>query len=561
MSRSFQGLAFRAGRNDTPFLYAQQMQQQGIKNEQLQKKRSNELADKSLKWQQELVNTDYAAINLTADKYVQEKAKGIFDRSTELVKNSPGGIISPEDMSKLESDKFNLKQNHTFLQSATNAFIDANKNTVGGSNSKLYNQAKASQELKDAFENEMIVDGEVNRSFDPTSFYDIANKYDNLKIPAVVDNFLSTMSKTITSESKLSNGLKIDTLIESYPFALTETDAKGNITFAKDENAQVKVKITPDFLAFADSDEYMKIAIDGKQSEVLESTGNSISRQQALEFVMKENNPTKYDKNISKDPNATNDKDDSQQFDLSINSSDDAVYVDDKKVKKTGVAGFNSIYFDMPQKFTKQLLLDTEDLDGKRVNGKFTPTKIGSDGQGREYIAVSQVETGGTVRTQNIPFNEKNIKLIRNNLAKSTYLEPFNKAVEELQSEFDNKKSINVNPNSFNFVASEIKTLIENTSREGIAELFERYGINTDQLKVKEGTYWNSGEFYLEAGESTKGIGNETMWSTNSEDMMRIANMLYNSDPKKYAKEFGSREPQQVNQEEGPTKAERQETL
>ena len=51
------------------------------------------------------------------------------------------------------------------------------------------------------------------------------------------------------------------------------------------------------------------------------------------------------------------------------------------------------------------------------------------------------------------------------------------------------------------------------------------------------------------------------MWSTNSEDMMRIANMLYNSDPKKYAKEFGSREPQQVNQEEGPTKAERQETL
>ena len=538
MSRAYQGLAFRAGRNDTPFLYAQKMQEQGIKNKQLQEKRRQEQQEASQKWVTELMNTDFEAIDIVPDRIVQKRSRELIDKSTKAIRNSPDGIVSQEARFELEEEKFNLKQDYNFLKSI-NEEVKGVIKEVGGKNSKYYNPS-VNATIEEMYKTEILdKDGNVNRQFDPKKLYSAVNSYENLNINEIVKDAVSGLTQTIDEEVELSGGIKKETYLKYGSFTKTKQDKNGNTVFIKDDNNNIEVDATPELVGYLSKNDFMRIAIDGKREELISERGGDVTRKEALDALLKQNNPTERKLTVSKDPRVTSGGGGKEKINLSIVTDDNIDFADADRAIETGVAGYNAIYVDLPQDLTKSLSINTRSIDDKPVSGKFTFTKIGSDGQGNEYIEISKYVTEGDTEQEKIPFNDANIKLIRNNIDKRADRDAFDETVNDLKNQFKEKKQIKVDPQSFDVAANGFKNMIESTNSAMISKMFERYGVEVSDIDVDNGNpffgFGNSDRFYLEG----KGIEG-TKWSDKPEDMKSIAKMLYNKNPSKFISEFGS---------------------
>ena len=117
-----------------------------------------------------------------------------------------------------------------------------------------------------------------------------------------------------------------------------------------------------------------------------------------------------------------------------------------------------------------------------------------------------------------------------------------------MKNQFKNKKTINIDPQSFNVASNEFTSILKTSNAEDVEDeqgnivsfntlesvqrLLKDYGFDLGNIEIDE-SFWQSTP-YIKGAE----FGSEKLYIDSKEDMMKVAKILYNKDPKTFKRQF-----------------------
>lgn len=472
--------AVRLGVNNDALAALERNQQRLAQDQAYQAKLKQEQLAKQ---QKEFLNPEFDTDGLSygGTEAVLKQAKQFNQETQNFFKQNPDNLLSAENQEYLRNREREISGNIQRTKAYTSDLESLHKSIL--KNEELYNLDNVVEQFNEVKNNMFNEDGSFNTEV--PSIKTVAEKINsasNLNESQVAKRFADTIEETLLSDVQGNVDIEYKSKFAEY-----NPDTKLP---QPDDNGDIMVKVTPETVAMAKKDSYMKKIMDARVAEAKANGQENYTYKDALQVILKGQQVSELKQTNKSSGSAGNTKDYS---DVQLVEAPTVQYNPDFDANG-GILGYRS----------QEALLNSMKIDNVNItsdDGSNKETLYGdvqrmyTDNEGNPMLEIITTQTGGRREPRPIPLNESTFKQLRGFADKEG-----KKVLDQLYNKIkDGGTKLYPSPKKIAEVSTSLAKILEKSTERSwnggdvrssdelqnqILELLKQQGLSIDESKL-----------------------------------------------------------------------------